>query len=61
MLSGGPPGGYGAQAPRILIVDDDPNLLVLLADQLRADGYETTTARDGVEALRRLQSPGRTC
>jgi DNA-binding response OmpR family regulator len=53
MLSG--PGGLGGQAPRILIVDDDPNLLVLLADQLRADGYEITTARDGDEALRRLQ------
>jgi DNA-binding response OmpR family regulator len=47
---------WGAAAPRILIVDDDPNLLVLLADQLRADGYETTTARDGDEALRRLQA-----
>src|SRR5512146_2084789 len=54
MLSGGWRGG-GA-APRILIVDDDPNLLVLLADQLRADGYETQTARDGTEALRRLQT-----
>ena len=37
-------------------MDDDPNLLVLLADQLRADGYETSTARDGAEALRRLQT-----
>ena len=27
-----------ALAPRILLVDDDPNLLVLLADQLRTDG-----------------------
>ena len=44
------------QSPRILIVDDDPNLLVLLAEQLRADGFETMTARDGTEALRRLQS-----
>jgi DNA-binding response OmpR family regulator len=43
-------------APRILLVDDDPNLLVLLADQLRADGYEISTARDGDEALRRLRS-----
>ena len=50
MLSGGGP------APRILIVDDDPNLLVLLADQLRADGYEIATARDGDEALRRLRA-----
>ena len=49
-------GSAGAAAPRILIVDDDPNLLVLLADQLRADGYEIATARDGDEALRRLNS-----
>ena len=46
----------GPHAPRILLVDDDPNLLVLLADQLRADGYEITTARDGDEALRRLRT-----
>jgi two-component system, OmpR family, response regulator VicR len=56
MLSGGTPGPYGAQAPRILLVDDDPNLLVLLADQLRSDGYEVVTARDGDEALRRLEA-----
>lgn len=43
-------------APRILLVDDDPSLLVLLADQLRADGFEIATARDGDEALRRLRS-----
>src|SRR4051812_39240689 len=49
MLPGGP-------ASRILLVDDDPNLLVLLADQLRADGYEVSTARDGDEALRRLRT-----
>jgi len=49
------PGPYGVTTPRILIVDDDPNLLVLLADQLRADGYEIATARDGDEALRRLR------
>ncbi len=50
------PGGWrsGGAAPRILIVDDDPNLLVLLADQLRNDGFEIQTARDGEEALRRL-------
>jgi len=51
-----PPGGQRVHAPRILIVDDDPNLLILLADQLRADGYETATARDGKEALNRLRS-----
>src|SRR4029079_4692961 len=50
----GGPGPYGETAPRILIVDDDPNLLVILADQLRMDGYQVQTARDGDEALRRL-------
>ena len=53
MMSGGP-GGLPV-APRILVVDDDPNLLVILADQLRADGFEVSTARDGTEALRRLE------
>jgi two-component system, OmpR family, KDP operon response regulator KdpE len=53
MMSGSPAGL--PIAPRILVVDDDPNLLVILADQLRADGFEVTTARDGVEALRRLE------
>jgi DNA-binding response OmpR family regulator len=41
---------------RILIVDDDPSLLVVLADQLRDDGYEVSTARDGAEAMRRLEA-----
>ncbi len=50
MLTGAP------QPPRILLVDDDPNLLVLLAEQLRDDGFEVTTARDGVEARRRLET-----
>ena len=53
MMSGGPNGL--PVAPRILVVDDDPNLLVVLADQLRADGFEVSTARDGVEAMRRLE------
>ncbi|HEX9043924.1 MAG TPA: response regulator transcription factor [Candidatus Limnocylindrales bacterium] len=43
------------EAPRILLVDDDPNLLVVLADQLAEDGFVVTTARDGNEALRRLE------
>jgi DNA-binding response OmpR family regulator len=53
MMSGSPNGL--PVAPRILVVDDDPNLLVVLAEQLRADGFEVATARDGTEALRRLE------
>ena len=41
---------------RILLVDDDPSLLVVLAEQLSDDGYEVATARDGQEALRRLEA-----
>src|SRR3954465_5163666 len=58
MLGGAHPPAFGAAAPRILIVDDDPNLLVVLAEQLRADGYDVQTARDGEEALRRLRGSG---
>jgi two-component system, OmpR family, KDP operon response regulator KdpE len=55
MASAGP-GAFGHVPPHILIVDDDPKLLFVLAEQLRADGFEVTTARDGEEALRRLQA-----
>ena len=54
MIPGGP-GGHERPA-RLLLVDDDADLLVVLAEQLRDDGYDVATARDGVEALRRLES-----
>lgn len=38
-------------ATRILIVDDEPDLLTSLARSLRAAGYEVETARDGESAL----------
>jgi two-component system, OmpR family, KDP operon response regulator KdpE len=41
---------------RILLVDDDTSLLVVLAEQLSEDGFEVATARDGQEALRRLEA-----
>ncbi len=37
--------------PRILIVDDDPGIRVLVASLLRGAHYEILTARDGLEAL----------
>lgn len=42
--------------PRILLVDDDPGLLDVLAELLRNDGFLVTTARNGDEALRRLDA-----
>jgi putative two-component system response regulator len=42
-----------AGAARILLVDDQPQNLSLLADLLEPEGYELVTARDGQEALER--------
>ena len=36
---------------RLLVVDDEPNLLRAVAAMLRAEGYEVTTARSGRDAL----------
>ena len=54
MLTGSASGSHRHAAPRILLVDDDRGLLAPLAEQLRLDGFDVTTARDGEEALRRL-------
>src|SRR5487761_2099549 len=43
-------------SPRILLVDDDPDLLALLASRLEDEGFQVTTACDGGEALLRLES-----
>jgi two-component system alkaline phosphatase synthesis response regulator PhoP len=37
---------------RILLVDDDPELLEAVRIRLRSRGYEITTASDGVQATR---------
>jgi DNA-binding NarL/FixJ family response regulator len=39
---------------RLLVVDDEPNLLRAVAAVLRGEGYEVLTARSGQEALVRL-------
>lgn len=36
---------------RLLIVDDDPNLLMAIAAVLRGEGFEVTTARNGKDAI----------
>ncbi len=40
---------------RVLVVDDDLNLLDLLNDTLNVIGYETVPAHGGIEALERLK------
>lgn len=39
---------------RILVVDDDPQLCLLLVDTLQTIGYEAVGVADGIEALERL-------
>ena len=39
---------------RLLVVDDEPNLLRAVAAALRAEGFEVVTARNGREALVRV-------
>ena len=38
-------------AKRLLVVDDDPGLLLAVSDTLRVEGYDVKTARRGGEAL----------
>ncbi len=41
---------------RILLVDDDPAVLLSVGDQLRLDGYEVVTAETGDQALQVLRT-----
>ncbi|MGC9524202.1 MAG: response regulator transcription factor [Limnospira sp.] len=40
---------------RLMLVDDDPNLVVLVRDYLEFRGYEVVTAENGKKALERLE------
>ncbi len=40
---------------KLLLVDDDPNLILLVQDYLEFQGYEVTTADNGQDALEILQ------
>lgn len=43
------------EKPRVLVVDDDPNLRKTLCDILRVKGYETLAGKDGTEGLALLK------
>lgn len=45
---------YVTAPPRILLVEDDKELRILLARHLRTKGFEVVEARDGNAALSRL-------
>jgi putative nucleotidyltransferase with HDIG domain len=41
---------------RVLVVDDEPNVCILLSERLGQDGYQCRTALSGEEALQLMQS-----
>lgn len=45
----------GEMGPRILIVEDEPSQVELLRYNLESEGYRTTVATDGAEALLRIE------
>lgn len=47
-----------AQAPTVLIVDDDPAIRKMLLEVLSLEGYATETATNGREALDLLEHAG---
>lgn len=43
-------------AKKILIADDEPNIVISLEFLLRREGYEVVVAQDGVEALAKVRA-----
>jgi PAS domain S-box-containing protein len=52
------PGGAPAPARRVLVVDDEPDIALVLAEALEADGHRVDVAEDGLDALDRLAAEG---
>lgn len=46
----------GDMAKKILIADDEPNIVISLEFLLKREGYEVVVARNGVEALVRVRA-----
>ncbi len=46
------------QSPTVLVVEDESEVLEVTCEILRAHGYHTLAARDGMEALERFQENG---
>ena len=39
------------QSPKVLVVDDDPDILELLKYNLKKEGYDVETAEDGMKGV----------
>jgi DNA-binding response OmpR family regulator len=49
------PDGEAAMAKRVLVVDDEPNIVLSLEFLMRRAGFEVQVARSGGEALKALE------
>lgn len=47
--------GYRMPSPKVLIIEDDPDLTDVLAYNLRLAGYEVLSSRDGADGLRQAR------
>ncbi|MEB3320194.1 MAG: response regulator transcription factor, partial [Cyanobium sp.] len=43
-------------SPRILVVEDDPNLMTLIVNELGVEGYRVNGAADGIDGLNQIRS-----
>lgn len=43
-------------AKKILVVDDEPNIVTMIKSRLKANGYDVITACDGQEGLEKAQN-----
>jgi two-component system alkaline phosphatase synthesis response regulator PhoP len=53
-----PPSGGTGLRPRLLLVEDEPSLVLTLTDRLRAEGYDVEAAEDGEVGYRRALAGG---
>lgn len=44
------------QLPRVLIIDDEPNIVMVLKEILNEEGFEISTATDGITGLKLLET-----
>ncbi len=49
---------HDSAAPRILVVDDDRSLLLMLEERLKAQGYEVLSAHNGDQAFHLIEREG---
>lgn len=53
---GGQPVGTGERPVRVLVVDDEPQIVRMLKRALSYEGFEVTVARDGLEAIHKAST-----